>query len=107
MCVGVPMQILSREGLVARAVDSEGREETIDLALTGPIEPGAWCLTFLGAAREAISPEQAARTSAALAALRSAMLGGGLGDAFADLEASGPSLPPHLAAAAAAGRDIA
>ncbi|MDF2235642.1 HypC/HybG/HupF family hydrogenase formation chaperone [Albimonas sp. CAU 1670] len=107
MCVGVPFRILSRDGLVARAVDADGREETIDLSLTGPIEPGAWCLTFLGAAREAISPEQAARTSAALAALRSAMLGGGLGDAFEDLEASGPALPPHLAAALAAGRDVA
>ena len=50
MCVGVPMRILSREGLVAQAVDAEGREQTLDLALTGPIEPGetseVWTLSL-------------------------------------------------------------
>jgi hydrogenase expression/formation protein HypC len=35
------------------------------------------------------------------------MAGGELGDAFADLEARTPELPPHLRAAAAAGRSVA
>lgn len=107
MCVGVPMRILSTDGFRARAVDADGLEADLDLSLTGPLAPGQWTLTFLGAAREAISEERAAQVSAALSALRSAMAGGSLGDAFADLEASGPSLPPHLAAALAAGRSVA
>ena len=39
MCVGVPMQILSVDGIAAMARD--GVEEVmIDLSLTGPVEPG-------------------------------------------------------------------
>ena len=39
-----------------------------------------------------------------LAGLAALMQGGGLGDAFADLDARAPSLPPHLQAALDAGR---
>ena len=103
MCVGIPMQVLSCDGLVARA--SDGREEAvIDLALTGPLAPGTWVLTFLGAAREVLEPGEAAKIAAAVDALRAVMAGGEIGDAFADLEADGPRLPPHLEAARAAGR---
>ena len=95
MRVGIPMQVLSVDGIAARATD--GREETlIDLSLTGPVPVGGWVLTFLGAAREVVSAEEAAQISSALDGLRSLMQGGGLGDAFADLEADGPRLPPHL-----------
>lgn len=102
MCLGVPMQITSVEGIAAHATD--GRETAlIDLSLTGPVEPGTWVLTFLGAAREVISADEAAKISAALDGLRALMQGGDLGDAFADLEARGPQLPPHLQAALDAG----
>ena len=102
MCVGIPMQVLSVDGIAARATD--GREEAlIDLSLTGPVQPGTWVLTFLGTAREVISAEEAAKISAALDGLRALMQGGDLGDAFADLEARAPQLPPHLQAALDAG----
>ncbi|WP_420569655.1 HypC/HybG/HupF family hydrogenase formation chaperone [Thalassovita sp.] len=102
MCLGVPMQITSVEGIAAHA--SDGRETVlIDLSLTGPVEPGTWVLTFLGAAREVISADEAAKISAALDGLRALMQGGELGNAFADLEARGPQLPPHLQAALDAG----
>ncbi len=95
MCIGIPMQVLSVDGIAAHATD--GREEAmIDLSLTGPVAPGTWVLTFLGAAREVIGAEEADRISKALEGLRSVMAGGALGDAFADLEARGPQLPPHL-----------
>lgn len=98
MCLGVPMQILSVEGIAAQATD--GRETAlIDLSLTGPVAPGAWVLTFLGTAREVINADEAAKISAALDGLRSLMQGGDLGDAFADLDARTPQLPPHLQAA--------
>jgi hydrogenase expression/formation protein HypC len=105
MCVGVPMQILSVDGIAAMARD--GVEEVmIDLSLTGAVEPGQWVLTFLGAAREVISADEAAKISDALDGLRSLMQGGDLGDAFADLEARSPQLPPHLQAAMTAGKPV-
>ena len=106
MCVGIPMQILSCDGLVARATD--GRDETmIDLTLTGPLAPGTWVLTFLGDAREVIDAEEAELISDALDGLRRLMEGGDLGNAFADLDNREPQLPPHLQAALDAGRTTA
>ena len=102
MCVGIPMQILSVDGIAARATDGR-REELIDLSLTGPLAPGAWVLTFLGAAREEIAAGDAELIRAALDGLEAVMAGQGPGAAFADIEATGPQLPPHLAAAHAAG----
>lgn len=95
MCVGIPMQIESVNGIAAQARDGD-EAHLIDLSLTPEAQPGAWVLTFLGAAREVLDPEEAQKIRAALAGLRSLMQGGGLGDAFADLEADGPRLPPHL-----------
>lgn len=103
MCIGVPMKIVSVDGLRAMAANDERREE-IDLSLTGPLEPGTWVLTFLGAARDVLDEDEAKKIAAAVEALQRVMAGGDMGDAFADLEARGPQLPPHLAAAAAAGR---
>ncbi|WP_210528148.1 HypC/HybG/HupF family hydrogenase formation chaperone [Rubellimicrobium arenae] len=106
MCVGEPFRILSVDGIAAMATNGP-REALIDLSLTGPVAPGTWVLTFLGTAREVISEDEARHIAAALAALRSVMTGGDVGDAFADLEATGPRLPPHLQAALAEGREIA
>ncbi|GAA5066570.1 HypC/HybG/HupF family hydrogenase formation chaperone [Roseibacterium beibuensis] len=103
MCVGIPMQILSRDGIAATARDGDS-ERLIDLSLTGPLAPGTWVLTFLGAAREVLPEDEAQKIRAALDGLGALMAGGELGDAFADLESRGPTLPPHLAAAQAAGK---
>lgn len=98
MCLGIPMQVLSVDGIAARATD--GREEAlIDLSLVDAARPGDWVLTFLGAAREIIAEDEARKIAAALDGLRSVMAGGDLGDAFADLENTAPTLPPHLQAA--------
>jgi hydrogenase expression/formation protein HypC len=106
MCVGIPMRILSVDGIAARATDGTV-EALIDLSLTGPLEPGTWVLTFLGTAREAISADEADKIARAVDALRAVMGGGTPGDAFADLDAEGPRLPPHLQAALADGRTTA
>lgn len=106
MCVGVPMQVLAVDGIAATCSDGKTRE-TVDLSLVGEVPVGTWILTFLGAAREVISADEAAKIGAALDGLRSLMNGGKLGDAFADLEARGPELPPHLAAALADGKTTA
>ena len=103
MCLGVPMQILTIDGIAAMASDGE-RVEMIDLSLLEDPQPGHWVLTFLGTAREVLTERQAAEITAALGGLRALMQGGDLGSAFADLEARAPSLPPHLEAARQAGR---
>lgn len=104
MCVGVPMQLLSVDGIAGRAA---GTGELIDLSLTPEAAPGDWVLNFLGASREVISADEAAKISAALGGLRALMEGRDLGDAFADLEATGPRLPAHLQAARDANKTIA
>ena len=107
MCVGAPMQLISVDGLSARATD--GREEhIIDLALVGTQPPGAWVLTFLGAAREVLEEAEALKIKEAVRALTSIMAGHApTHDAFADLEARGPQLPAHLQAALDAGKTTA
>ncbi|MCF8482874.1 MAG: HypC/HybG/HupF family hydrogenase formation chaperone [Rhodospirillum sp.] len=107
MCLGIPMRVLSIEGFSATCAAADGRTGTVDLSLVGPQEPGTWVLDFLGAAREVLDPENAAQISRALEGLQSLLNGGGLGDAFADLEAREPSLPPHLEAARRAGAKTA
>lgn len=104
MCLGVPFRILSVDGIAALA--SDGTEtQLIDVSLVVPVQPGDWVLNFLGAARTVIDADEAAKIAAALAGLRALMQGGGLGDAFADLEARSPTLPPHLQAALDAGQN--
>ncbi|MEQ8902435.1 MAG: HypC/HybG/HupF family hydrogenase formation chaperone [Roseovarius sp.] len=106
MCVGIPMRVISVDGIAARATDGED-EALIDLTLTGAVAPGTWVLTHLGAAREVLDEAEAHKIAAAVRALKSIMAGGGMGDAFADLEARAPTLPPHLHAARAAGKTTA
>jgi len=106
MCVGIPMRVISVDGIAARATDGED-EALIDLTLTGAVVPGTWVLTHLGAAREVLDEAEAHKIAAAVRALKSIMAGGGMGDAFADLEARAPTLPPHLRAARAAGKTTA
>ena len=65
--------------------------------------PGDWVLVFLGSAHAVLTEDEALKIRAALQRLRSLMAGGTLGDAFADLEARSPELPPHLQAARDAG----
>lgn len=118
MCLGVPRQLVAVEGIVGRAIEDGatevgaiedgvrevGAEVLVDLSLVPDAAPGDWVLVFLGAARSVLDAEEAAKITAALAGLASLMAGGGLGDAFADLEARAPSLPPHLQAALDAGQ---
>ena len=101
MCIGLPLQITAITGIAGTVRDSG---DLIDLSLTPEAQVGDWVLTFLGAAREVISEEEAEKISAALEGLRSVMQGHALGDAFADLDAATPQLPPHLQAAFDAGK---
>jgi len=100
------MQVRSINGLFA-VCTAERRQEQVDLSLTGPQAPGTWVLVFLGAAREVLDAETAHQITRALGGLRAVMAGEAEGDAFADLEARGPTLPPHLEQARRAGATTA
>lgn len=102
MCVGIPVQLTRVEGIVGRALNA-GQAETIDLSLLPDAKAGDWVLNFLGTGHAILAEDEALKIRAALDALSSLMAGGGIGDAFADLEAREPQLPPHLQAAHDAG----
>lgn len=102
MCVGIPMQLMSVDGIAGRASD-RGNPQLIDLSLTPDARVGDWLLTFLGTAREVLTEAEALLILKALDGLSSLMAGGDAGTAFADLDARAPSLPPHLQAALDAG----
>lgn len=102
MCVGVPMRLVAIDGIAGQACDGD-RVETVDLSLIPEARPGNWVLTFLGTAHAVLPEDEALKIRAALRGLASLMQGGGLGDAFADLEERLPQLPPHLQAALDAG----
>ena len=106
MCVGIPMRIESRAGDFAQCRGAEGLVP-VDLALVPQAQAGDHVLVFLGAARSVLEADEAALISKALAAVAAVMSGtaeaGALDAAFADLDRP-PQLPPHLAAALAAGR---
>jgi hydrogenase expression/formation protein HypC len=103
MCVGVPLRLVAVDGIVGRGLDGD-RIETVDLSLVPGARPGDWVLGFLGTAHSILDEDEALKIRAALTGLASLLRGGELGDAFADLDARQPELPPHLRAAQAAGQ---
>ena len=98
MCLAIPMEVLRVEGLQAWCRDRDGSEVVVDTILTGPVNPGQWLLVFLGAAREIVSAEDAAKVSAAIDALDAALVGDTdrINAAFADLIDREPQLPDFL-----------
>ena len=102
MCVGIPLLLIALEGIVGTAMNGDQRE-VVDLSLTPEARPGDWVLGFYGTAMNVMPEDEALKVRLALQGLASIMGGGGAGDAFADLDARPPTLPPHLQAALAAG----
>ena len=103
MCLGIPMRVVSVDGLSALC-EGRGERMTVDTLLTGPLEPGQWVMTFLGAAREVIDATTADQVNRALDALDQ-MLSGGEVDMeahFGDLIHREPQLPDFLRPPAAA-----
>ena len=91
------MQIVCSNGLSAECKNGD-QQEWVDLSLLGEQPTGTWVLVFLGAAREALTPERAAEVQQALAAVRAVMHGesADIESCFADLIERPPQLPPHL-----------
>ncbi|MCB1756551.1 MAG: HypC/HybG/HupF family hydrogenase formation chaperone [Gammaproteobacteria bacterium] len=98
MCIGIPMQVLSCDGLTAECDDGRTSRQ-VDLALVGEQPPGTWLLVFLGAAREVLDETAVEQIRNALDAVATVMQGGtAIDHLFADLIDREPRLPPHLQA---------
>lgn len=102
------MRVEHVDGLAGRCADAAGRIETIDLSLVPQARPGDHVLAFQGAARRLMDADEARLVAEALKGIAALMAGEAdaarLDAAFADLAHREPELPPHLAAAFAAGR---
>jgi len=97
MCIGVPMQIIESQGLVAICRnDEENRHEKVDMSLLGEQPEGTWVLVFMGAGREVIAPEALEQTLQARKAMAAALKGESVDEFFADLVNREPELPDFL-----------
>lgn len=107
MCLGLPMCIEEVEGTFALC-RAEGARERVDLALVPEARAGDHVLVFQGTARRLLDADEARLITDALAGVAAIMAGeadaASIDRAFADLADREPTLPPHLAAAYAAGR---
>lgn len=96
MCIGTPMQVVQLDASHAWC-EAEGQRERLDMSLVGTQPPGTWVLAFHGAARQIMSPEEAAMARDARRALAAVLAGDQDVDAFfADLVGREPQLPAHL-----------
>ena len=96
MCIGLPMQVVERDGSFAWCSCGEQREH-LDMVIVGDQAPGTWVLAFLGAARRVLTEHEAAQSSAARQALAATLRGDGqIDEFFADLVGREPVLPAHL-----------
>ena len=96
MCIGIPMRVVSVDGVVA-ACEGRGARAYLDVALIEAPVPGDWVLSFRGAALRKLTAEEARQTDAALDALAAVLAGDAVRDEmFADLVNRTPTLPPHL-----------
>lgn len=103
MCIGMPMQVIGSDGAGHAWCEADGHRERLDMALVGAPSPGTWVLAFHGAARQLMSPLEAAQARAARQALAAVLAGESNVDVFfADLIGRQPQLPAHLAPAAPA-----
>ena len=107
MCLGLPMRIDATDGTFATC-SAAGRSETVDLILVPEAAVGEHVLVFQGTARRRLDADEARLITEALAGVAAVMAGDAdpalIDRAFADIANREPELPPHLAAAYAAGR---
>lgn len=97
MCIGMPMQVINMEGETSAWCADGDETVLLDMLIVGPQPAGVWVLAFQGAARQLMTPEDAAQTRIALQALSAALAGETDVDRFfPDLAGREPQLPEHL-----------
>ncbi len=84
MCLGIPMQVLETDGIVARCA-GRGEERRVAVLLIDPVPVGGWVLVHMERAVRALEEEEVAPLDAALDAILLAARGGNTDHLFADL----------------------
>ncbi|MEW8506401.1 MAG: HypC/HybG/HupF family hydrogenase formation chaperone [Candidatus Thiodiazotropha sp.] len=99
MCIGVPMQVVSKQQGYA-VCEGMGETRLVDTLLVGEQRIGSWLLVFLDSAREVLSEESAREIAQALQALNLTLRGEhDIDHLFSDLVNREPQLPEHLRSA--------
>ena len=87
MCLGIPMQVLESDGLVARCA-GRGGERRVTLLLVGEVPVGGWVLVHKDDAVRTLEEEELGPLNDALDALVLAMRGENTDHLFADILAA-------------------
>ncbi len=87
MCIGVPVQLIESNDLMALCRGRNG-EEQVNMMLIGAQPEGRWVLNFLGSAREVLSEQDALNINKALDGLHAIMTG----EADVDIDSYFPGL---------------
>lgn len=74
MCIGIPMRVLE-SGEVTALCEGRGERCRINMLMVGICPAGSWVMTFLGAAREILTEEEAARINQTLDELEAVLRG--------------------------------
>ncbi len=74
MCIGIPMRVVE-SGEVSALCEGRGERQRINMLMVGDCPAGSWVMTFLGAAREILTEEEAARINQTLDELESVLRG--------------------------------
>lgn len=88
MCLGIPMQVIETDGLIARCA-GRGEERMVNLLLLGEEVPvGGWVLVHIANAVQVLEEEELGPLNDALDALVMAMRGENVDHLFADIIAA-------------------
>ena len=87
MCLGIPMQVLESDGILARCA-GRGEERTVNLLLVGEVPVGGWVMVHLDNAVRELEEEDLAPLNDALDAILLAAQGGNTYHLFADILAA-------------------
>jgi len=95
MCVGVPMTVISTEGVTALC-ERRAEQRRVSTALIGEVAIGDRLLVFIDSAIRRLDPDEAQQIDDALDGLAAAIEGRPFEHLFADLIDREPELPAHL-----------
>jgi len=95
MCVGLPMTVLSTDGVRALC-ERRGEHRSVSTLLIGEVAPGEQLLVFIDNAIRRLGPEEAKLIDDALDGVAAAIEGQPFEHLFADLIDREPELPAHL-----------
>lgn len=74
MCIGIPMRVLE-SGEATALCEGRGKRRRINMLMVGNCPAGSWVMTFLDAARDVLTEEDAAEINRTLDELEAMLRG--------------------------------